>query len=361
MSETSNNSVDTETEIANQSLTSPSSGTDSISTAEPSGASQQAETPSTQATSPADAAPAASSPSDGVASQNAGETGVPDGNPSDPFEKRWQDTRNWANEVHQANLELKRQHEQLQQQFQDIRQQYAGVKPDELEQWRQSRALKPWDEGSPEHQDFLRLVDKAEYFDDLARRVKDPQQLQQMQQLAAESIGPKGLEMLEAWKADVRNQERERRLNPRAYYQKLIREQAQPVVRETLQTTNQEYQKAIQGKEAAQKWMSNKEVATPQNIQTVLKYMQESGMPFEVASAIVERDHYRSRVSQADKVRQSAEEKERLLQGNAAGTVARNPNSSKKVDVKQYLKDKGVTNSRATIDELFELDKKGLL
>lgn len=357
---TTKESLDIVPENSTQLQSSPDSGSDTGSAAAVE-ATQSPAAPTDQASSPADSAIAEHTLGDGEAGFKAGETGVPTGNPADPFEKRFKDVQGWATKINQEKLELLRRFEEQQQQFREMQQRFAGIQPDEINQWRQSRAYKPWEPESPEHQEFLRLVDKAEFFDDLARGETDQNELKRLQSKMVNAIGERGLKMLEDWKADVRSQERERRLNPRAYYQKLIREQAQPVVRETLQTTNQEYQQALKGREAAQKWMANKEVATEGNIKTVLKYMNESGMPFEVASAIVERDHYKSKVSSADKARQSAEEKERLLQGNAAGAISRSPSSSKKVDVKQYLRDKGVTNSRQSIDELFDLDRQGLL
>jgi len=309
-------------------------------------------------TSPETPAQADTVDGDGNPGQQAAETQETSAVPN--LEKRFKDTQAWATKTNQEKAELQRQFQELQQQFQEMRQQYAGVKPEEVNEWRSSKALKPWDDGSPDHQTFLNLVNKAEFFDELAQGESDPAELQKLQQRMVRAIGPDGLKMLDAWKADVRQQERERRLNPKAFYQKLIREQAQPVVRETLQHSNQQYQEGLRGRQDAEKWMANKEVATPENVNKVRELMEKSRMPFEVASAIVERDHYRSQVSNATKAKQSAEEKERLLQGNAAGAVSRNPSSGKRLDVAKHLKDKGISG-RAVIDELMDLERQGLL
>lgn len=296
---------------------------------------------------------------DGNSGQQTAETTETSAAPN--LEKRFKDTQAWATKTNQEKLELQRQFQELQQQFQEMRQQYAGVKPEEVNEWRSSKALKPWDDGSPEHSTFLNLVNKAEFFDELAQGETDPAELQKLQQRMVRAIGPDGLKMLDAWKADVRQQERERRLNPKAFYQKLIREQAQPVVRETLHESNERYQQAMRGKTDAERWIAeNKEVATDENRKKAGALMSQ-GMSFEDAIARVERDHYRSQVSNAQKAKQSAEEKERLLQGNASGAVSRNPNASKKLNVAQHLKEKGITNSRSKIDELFDLDRQGLL
>lgn len=347
--------------VDNELSTSPDPVTDTGTSAASSDATPVAPTPTEQAPSPADSVDAEHTPGDGEASPKAGETGVPSGNPADPYQKRYQDVQGWATKVHQANLELKKQHEVLQRQIQEVQQSYAGVQPGEIEQWRQSRARPPWDPKSPEHQSFRETVSEARIHERLIQRTTDPAQREALQKLAMDELGPAKLKLLEDWRADVRQQEYERQLNPREYFRKIIQEDARPVVHETLQSADNDRQSAMRGRQEAEKWMANKEVATPENIQKVLKYMSESKMPFEVAAIVVEREHYKSRVSQADKVRQSAEEKERLLQGNAAGVISRNPSSSKKVDVKQYLKDKGVNNSRQAIDELFNLDHQGLL
>ncbi len=207
----------------------------------------------------------------------------------------------------------------------------------------------------------MRLVDKAEAYEELIQGEEDPAEIQKLHVRMQRALGEKGIQTLNAWRADVRNQERERRLNPRAFYAKLIRQEAQPVVRETLQSTSQNYQQMIQARDQAQNWVKgNPEVATPDNIRAVLALM-EKGETFDKASAIVERDHYRTQVSNAKKMTASAEEKERLLQGNAAGGINRNPNAAKTIDVNKLRKDKGIKDSRGFTDMLFDLDKEGLL
>ena len=350
---------DIDSEISNDTTT-----TDSTLTADPGNtegstesipADDSSSVGGTSTEAPAQADPATD---DGNPGNQVVETTETSGAPAVPWEKRFKDTQSAYTKSTQEKQELARQFQELQQQFQDMRQQYAGVKPEEVQEYRSSKALKPWDEGSPEHSTFLNLVSKAEFFDELAQGETDQAELQKLQQRMVRAIGEPGLKMLDSWKADVRQQERERRLNPKAFYQKLIREQAQPVVRETLQESNHRYQEGLRGQKDAEQWMANKEVATPENIAKMRKLLDS--MPFDVAAAIVERDHYRSQVSNATKAKQSAEEKERLLQGNAAGAISRNPSSSKRLDVTKHLKEKGISG-RAMLDELMALEQQGLL
>lgn len=269
--------------------------------------------------------------------------------PTSPDNDRYKAIQSWATKQRQENLDLQRQLKELQQQIQTSQQKQSEPQ------------LRPWDEGHADHAQFLRLVDKAEYFNELIEGEDNPDVIKAIQQKQLRVLGEQGINTLREWRDDVRRQERERRLNPKAFYSKLIRQEAQPVVQETLQSTSQNYQKMIQAREQAQKWVQgNAEVATPENIRQVLS-MMEQGTPFDVASAKVERDHYRNQISNAKKMSASAEEKERLLQGNAAGAIHRNPNASKKVDVGKLRKDKGIQNGRQLIDELFDLDHQGLL
>lgn len=315
----------------------------------------QATAPSTGSSPDAGSALADTQAGDGSQASLTGQSeaqAVPQTGQSDPFEKRYKDATAWATKVHQTNLELHKQMQELQQQFSAMREQQQQVVDPELQ---------PWDEGHKDHAAFLRLVDKAEYYDELIQGEENPDIVKALQAKQLRVLGEQGIGMLRAWRDDVRRQERERRLNPKAFYAKLIRQEAQPVVRETLQTTSANYQQIVAARDEAQKWVrDNPQVASKDNIQQVLKLM-ESGMPFNVASMAVEREHYRRIASNASKAQASAEEKERLLQGNAAGAVSRNPNAGKKVDVQQLRKDKGIRNGREFIDELFDLDKQGLL
>lgn len=265
-----------------------------------------------------------------------------------PYEKQYRDAQSWNTKISQQNAELKAQLARLQSQY------------EEREQAAKQATTEPWDPEDSRHQSFLKLVERADYYDELMRGETDQAIVDRLQQKQLQILGPQGIEQLQRWQQSVRAQERERRLNPRAYYQKLIRQEAQPVVHETLQSTNETYQRQVQAVNDVQQWMQNKDIATDENKQAIISYM-EKGMPFKVAQTIVERDHYRNQVSAAQKASASAEEKERLLQGNAAGAVSRNPNASKHVDVPKFLKDKGITSSRQKIDALFDLDRQGLL
>lgn len=325
--------------------------TDTATSGSPEGGNQTSD-PAANGTSADAGSAVADNPTDDGAQPSLTGSAEADAEPNQEaqYQKQYREVQGWATKVHQTNLDLKRQLEELQSQFKTTQ----PTKTSEPQ-------LQPWDEGHAEHAQFLRLVDKAEYFDELIQGEDDPEMVKRLQQKQLRVLGDQGIQTLRNWRTDVRNQERERRLNPKAFYSKLIRQEAQPVVQETLKSTSQNYQQMIQAQQQAQKWVSgNPDVATPSNIQQVLKLM-ESGVSFDNASQRVERDHYRNQVSNAKKMSASAEEKERLLQGNASGAIARNPNAGKKVDVDKIRRDKGIKNSREFIDELFDLDKQGLL
>jgi hypothetical protein len=200
-----------------------------------------------------------------------------------------------------------------------------------------------------------------DHYEEDMRAAPDDATKQWLSQRMSQALGPEGVKQLRSWRDYVRKQEWERQTDPANYYRKLIQKEAQPVIQQQLQNVSQTYQSVQSAQQEVQKWMKeNAEVATPENIKQVIALM-EKGADFNTASYRVERDHYRSQVSAAKQAKASAEEKERLLQGNAAGTIARNPNTAKKVDYKAVAKERGLTSEGDRIKLLFELDQQGLL
>lgn len=308
----------------------------------------------------ADSAVADTQPADGTRSLTAGaDTNTTQG---EPLESRYKALFSRYNQEHQEFLNLQKQMQAFQGQFQQLQQQYAGINPQAISEYQKQQELPPWDPDSPKHQAFREYLAKAEFYDELARGETDQAYLQKIAEKQERALGQEGLQTLAKWQAWRRQEERERRINPEGYFRRLAREEAEKTSRTVLKDSSQRYQQMQAGVTEAQGWAkANPQLVTKENLDQIERYMQESGMPFNVAAAIVERDHYRSQVSSAEKKAQSAEEKERLLQGNAAGTISRNPRTGKKIDVRKYLADKGITDSREAIDELFNLDQQGLL
>ncbi len=269
-------------------------------------------------------------------------------------QKSWQQARDESNQ-------LKQQNAQFQARLQQLEQQYQGVSPQEVEKYRANEKVPVWEEESPGHQQFLQLRDTYEHYTRSLQRARSEETKAELQEQMQEDLGPEGIKTLREWQTEVRRQERERQLNPKAFYRKLIQKEAQPVFQQGMQNVSQTYQSVQSAQNEVQKWMKDTpEVATPENIKAILSLM-EKGTPFDAASARVERDYYRSRVSSGMNAQKSADEKQRLLQGNAAGTVARNPNASKKVDFKAVAKERGLTSERQRIDLLYELEQQGKL
>lgn len=256
---------------------------------------------------------------------------------------------------------LQQQAEAFQQELAELKKQFQGIRPQEIEQYRERSKVPVWDESSDGHQAFLELRRTYDLYERNMRAAPDDATKQWLSQQMSQELGAEGAKTLREWQTDVRRQEWERQTNPQAFYRKLIQREAQPVIQQHLQGVSQTYQSVQSAQQEVQKWMKESaEVATPENIKSVLGLM-EKGENFSVAAARVERDHYRSQVSAANKAKQSADEKERLLQGNAAGVIARNPNSSHKVDFKAVAKERGLTSERDRINLLFELDQQGKL
>ncbi len=268
--------------------------------------------------------------------------------------KSWQQERAEKQAI-QAKLE------ELTQRYETQNKQYQGIQPQEIEQFRAQQKVPVWDETSPGHQQFLETRKTYEHYERKLNRAPDDATKQWLMQEMNQDISPEEAKTLREWKADVRRQEWERQTNPAAYYRKLIQKEAQPVIQDSLRNVSQTYQSVQSAQQEVQSWLKdNPEIASQANVKAVFDLMSK-GETFSVAAARVERDHFRSLVSTAHKAKASAEEKERLLQGNAAGTIARNPQTGKFVDYKQVAKEKGLTNERDRMDLLFELDGQGQL
>lgn len=290
------------------------------------------------------------------------ETKSPDAQPeADSYKARWSETRKSFEKELAERQRYQQQAEQFQRELQALKQQFQGIQPQEVEQYRKTQELPVWDERNPNHANFLELRRLYDHYEEDMRAAPDDATRQWLSQRMSQSIGPEGAKTLRSWRDYVRRQEWERQTDPANYYRKLIQKEAQPVIQQQLQNVSQTYQSVQSAQAEVQKWMAeSKEVATPDNIKAVLGLM-EKGMPFAQAADRVERDHYRSKVSAAAQDKASAEERQRLLEGNAAGTIARNPQTAKKVDYKAVAKERGLTSEADRIKLLFELDQQGLL
>ncbi len=281
--------------------------------------------------------------------------------PEIDYKQRFTDTRkSWEQEKAQRE-QLQQQAQAFQRELADLKRQFQGIQPQDIEQYRAHQKVPVWDETSPSHQQFLELRRTYDTYERNMRAAPNDETRQWLSQQMSQEIGPEGAKTLREWKQDVSRQEWERQTNPQAFYRKLIQKEAQPVIQQQLQNVSQTYQSVQSAQNEVQKWMKDSaEVATPDNIKSVLGLM-EKGETFSVAAARVERDHYRSQFSKLNNAKASVEEKERLLQGNAAGVIARNPNTANKVDFKAVAKERGLVSERDRIDLLMELDQQGRL
>lgn len=266
--------------------------------------------------------------------------------------------RAWQQERAQRQA-AEKQAQEFQARLEELTKRFDGVDPKAFEQFKSSQGMKISDPRHPQNPHFRELMRTAHHYDKLLRVVTDENFKQQLSAMREQDLGPEGIKILNDHRADVQREEWERQLDPRGYYRKIVQEETQPLIRNTLQETSNNYHQSQQAVEGVKKWMSdNKEIATNANLQRIQGMMQQ-GTAFEVAAAMVERDHYRSQLSTAGNAKASADEKQRLLEGNAAGTIARNPNSRSKLDTAKLRQN--AKGGRDFIDQLFDADQKGLL
>ena len=161
----------------------------------------------------------------------------------------------------------------------------------------------------------------------------------------------------------LEERKREAFSDPDAWFEKQFQDRFNKTIPQWQQNVAQQYQTVSTAQQEVQQWMSsNKEIATPENCQKVAA-MMEKGATFNEASAKIERDFYRSKIDGANQANVSADEKQRLLEQNAAHTITRTPASNHKVDVKKVWKERGIdpNNQDQKIRALMELDEAGKL
>jgi hypothetical protein len=268
-------------------------------------------------------------------------------------------TRSWQQE--------KQRREQLEKEIEDLKgkfQPYSNLDPRAIQQFVQSQSapkVQPWHPDHPDHSGFQEKLRLAEHHERSFARAKTDEQKQFVLEAMAEDISQADRALLKQYRDSGRQELAKLQSNPQGYLQQYL----QPMLKQELQSFQQNtastYQQATQARTQVQEWIQkNPLVATPEGLKSAMDLMSQ-GYPFQAALATVERDHYMKLVSGADRAKQSAEEKERLLQGNASGVIQRNPNSTKKVDYRKVAEERGITSERDRIDVLFELDAKGKL
>ncbi len=354
--------------LASDSATSQTSTDSSASSDTSSVGSVTADTQSTAATSADTSTATDSAQADTQIADNAQvantagvETKSPDAQPEVDYKARFAGAqKSWQQE--RADRErYQQQADQFQRELQALRNQFQGVQPQDIEQYRKTQELPVWDKRNPNHANFLELRRQYDHYEEDMRAAPDDATRQWLSQRMSQTIGPEGAKTLRSWRDHVRQREWARQTDPDSYYRELIQKEAQPVIQQQLQNVSQTYQSVQSAQAEVQKWMAdNKDVASPDNIKSILG-MMEKGATFEVASARVERDHFRSKVTAAAQDKASAEERQRLLEGNAAGTIARNPRTGRFVDPKAVAKERGLTSEADRIKLLFDLDQEGRL
>lgn len=256
-------------------------------------------------------------------------------------------TKSWQQERARA-AELEKQIQELRQKYQPFEQ----VDRNALQEFQKSQGVQAWDSSSPKHGEFLELRRTAEHYNRLIANAADDATKNWLRERYFDDVGQDGHKLIMDWKKDVQRQEWERQNNPQEFYRKLIQKEARPVIQESLHNVSSSYQEQEKARQQVQGWLKdNQALATPENIQSIMEKM-DKGVSFDVASMQVERDYWKTQISQANDAKKSAEEKERLLQSNAAGTIVRSPSGKSRINPADYAREKGISFK----DALFELD-----
>ncbi len=257
--------------------------------------------------------------------------------------------------------------QQLHQRLQELEAQakrYEGIPLDRaVQQYQAVQGLKPWDDGHPDFGRFQQLWSQAQWANELARSEPDPAVKKAILDRHFDAIADADRQLLQEHMRFVRAEQQQQAMNPAAYLQRQIQRHAQPVVQQNFQNVAHQQQQVMQATASVQKWISeNAELATKENREAIANLMQTRNLPFEHAVVQWERDHYRGKVSGIDAKARSVEEKERLLQGKAAGIITRNPSTKQGVSVSGYLKEKGIPTSdgNGVANAILDLQARGV-
>lgn len=316
------------------------------------GASTTAEVP---ASADAGTAEAVSQTDDGPGTLKAGvETPTQQAAP-DPFEKRWKDTQAAYTRERQARLEHERQLQEMQKRLRDFEEKSAASK------------LSVWDPKHPGHQNFARALERRKDLNRWLSSANTPEQKEWIRQLAAQEFPNDLRQQIADYENYLEQKQRELFQNPDAYIQNAARKMAEELINEKFGSAAQTFEVQQKASQEVGQWFgdpANAEIIKSQRdwMHQELQRLGNNPNAWELVRNGAEARYWRSRVSGVETKAQTAEEKERLLRGNAAQTVSTSPKTARRTDPVAIAKERGIRiNSPQWFDLLRDLDQAGKL
>lgn len=271
-----------------------------------------------------------------------------------------QPTTNWEQrygELRKREAALTQQVQQFQSQFQ----QYQGIDPNSVRAWQQAQQraqqeqLPVWNRNNPNNGRFQQTQTKWSAYKDAMNRATTPEAKEAVRSTLGASFAPDEVQAIQQWE----NHQREFQANFAADPAGTIAS----VVDQHVQRAIQQHQQRAQAEQSVGQWFedpSNKEIVGRYGQQMMQALRNNSwDMVRQYFANQAKLDGLQSRVGEADKAVTAANEKERLLKGQAA--VTRDPKVQTTVDPMAVAKKRGIQpGSAAYWDLLHELKESGL-
>lgn len=272
------------------------------------------------------------------------------------YEKRLKDNQRAFQIERQKALEYERKLQALEQQLN----QFQGVNPDDLRQFQQRHQVPLWSKKHPEHSKFQIWYQEASFINAKLGRISDPAKRQELAEMLWSDFDPEGQKVLAEYQNHLKRQQNELLADPDSYFEERFKKLFEPNISQWQQQTAQTYEQAIQAEKDVKEWFDKSPKEIWQGKSEVIGERLRKGEKWRDIQLELERDYYRAQASSAATARASAEEKERLLRGQAAGTVAHDPKTSSKVDPLKVAKERGIdpaVDMPAFVDLLQELTR----
>jgi len=301
----------------------------------------------------------ASQPDEGpTGSLTSGEKQQPTAQPSIDIEKRLRDNQAAYQREHQERLRLQQEHEKLRRQVE----QFRDIDARELDDFRRSKQAQVpmWHRKHPEHEKFKRYLQTAEIIQQQLAGIEDPNEKAIAQKYALRALPEEAQRVLQEYREHTTSRQREMFTDPDGFLEEKFDKFFQERISKWHQGTAQEFQEATMASKEVNDWFEKNQHMWRGQEQQIAQRLQR-GEDWNIIQRDVELAYYRKTFSSADTAKKSAEEKERLLRGNAAAAVAHDPKSTGKVDpIALFKQQGGDINDRSAYNSfIFELAKQG--
>jgi len=307
--------------VATESAAPESASSESQVVATPEASATPAETGSAQADSQANAGSGSLTPDTETRSANP-----------DPYEKRYKDTQAAYTKERQRSIDLERKYQEIERRYQDQEKQQAAAK------------LPEWNPQHPNHANFQRVLERQRDLERWHAQAKTPEQQAAIAEIFNNEFPTDVATKIKAYRDHLSEQSRQFLVDPETAVQKYIQQMVPQIVQSHMGQAAQSYQQQEAARQEISPWFSdtaNADVIKSQG-EWMMQQLSAPGANWDYVKASAEARYYKSQFSGSRIAVASAEEKERLLRGNAAGVVSNSPPGQKSQDLNKIAEKRGL-------------------